>query len=75
MLSALPAPGVDSSRLTHDACPLLATSVREELPTTPQVPQFLAHLAVSHTATAPPRAVPPLPILATAPKASPPAHG
>lgn len=74
VLSALPAPGVDSTRLTHDACPLLSSSTREELSTPAQVPLVLAHLAVSRPATAPPRALPPLPILANAPKASPPAR-
>jgi hypothetical protein len=73
-LSALPAPGADSWRLTHDACPLLGSSSREELPGLDLPPLVLAHLTVSRPATAPPRVHPPLPILATAPKASPPAR-
>ena len=73
-LASLPGPGTDSSRPTHESCPLLGSGVREQLPASDAVPLVLAHLEVSRPATAPPRVHPPLPILATAPKASPPAR-
>jgi hypothetical protein len=73
-LSALPTPAADSWLLTHDTCPLLGASAREGLPTLDLPPLVLAHLTVSRPATAPPRVHPPLSVLATAPKASPPAR-
>lgn len=72
LLSSLPAPAADSSLPTHETCPLVGSGSREELPAASLTPRVLEHLAVSRPATAPPRASPPLPILATAPKASPP---
>ncbi|MCP3142559.1 hypothetical protein [Pyxidicoccus xibeiensis] len=74
-LTTLPEAGSDSARLTHEDCPLLTSSSRDELLASRHESLALKQLAVSRPATAPPRASPPLPVLATAPKASPPARG
>jgi hypothetical protein len=75
LLTALPAAGTDAARLTHDDCPLLTSSSRDEAPASRAETLLLEHLAASRPATAPPRVSPPLSVLATAPKASPPARG
>ncbi len=73
-LSALPEAMADSAALTHEECPLVTTGSRPELLTPYHPSLVLTLLAVSRPATAPPRVHPPLSILDTAPKASPPAH-
>lgn len=74
-LTALPEAGTDAARLTHEDCPLLMSSSRDEMAAARAEPVALEHLAVSAPATAPPRVTPPLSVLDTAPKASPPARG
>jgi hypothetical protein len=75
LLSAVPTAGADSTRLMHEACPLVSSSSRDEVfASRPETPP-LERLVVVLTATAPPRGCPPLAVLATAPKASPPARG
>ncbi|MFP2932807.1 hypothetical protein ACLESO_48215 [Pyxidicoccus sp. 3LG] len=74
-LTALPEAGSDSARLTHEACPLVSSSSSNELLASRPASLVLEHLEVSRPATAPPRASPPLSVLATAPKASPPSRG
>lgn len=75
LLTALPAAGVDAASLTHETCPLLTPGSRDEALASRAEPPALERLAVSPPATAPPCVAPPLPVLATAPKASPPPHG
>ncbi|MBZ4415877.1 hypothetical protein [Myxococcus sp. RHSTA-1-4] len=75
LLTALPAAGADAAGLTHETCPLLNSGSRDEAPASRAELPVLAHLAVSAPATAPPSVAPPLSVLATAPKASPPARG
>ncbi|NMO18993.1 hypothetical protein HPC49_46695 [Pyxidicoccus fallax] len=74
-LTALPAAGTDAAGLTHETCPVLGSSSRDEASAPNEEPLILEHLAVSRPATAPPSVAAPLPVLATAPKASPPARG
>lgn len=61
--------------LRHEECAFVSASTREELPgpTEVQLPVQTC-LCVSQPATAPPRPRSSLSVLATAPKASPPAH-
>ncbi len=73
-LSAVPESAADSAALTHEECPLAASSSRPELLSPYHPSLVLTLLAVSRPATAPPRVTPPLSILDTAPKASPPAR-
>lgn len=74
-LSAVSEEGTDSAGLLHEACPLLTSSSRDEVPTSRPVSVTLERLVVCAPSTAPPRGSPPLAVLATAPKASPPARG
>jgi hypothetical protein len=62
--------------LLHEECVFLSLSTRDELtgPAPEVQPVSQACLAVSCPATAPPRPLTSLSVLATAPKASPPAH-
>lgn len=64
----------DSSRLTHETCPLVTAGAREEVLASEAVWVVTARLAVSRPPTAPPQPCSSLPILATAPKSSPPAR-
>ena len=58
----------------HEECAFISVNTRDEL-TSPEVqPVARACLAVSRPATAPPRPLPSLSVLDTAPKASPPAR-
>jgi hypothetical protein len=74
-LNSVPEAGTDATGPLHEACPLLTASARDEVLTSRPVMLTLERLAVSIPATAPPRGSPPLAVLATAPKASPPARG
>jgi hypothetical protein len=74
-LSAVPDAGTDTTGPLHESCPLLTSSSRDEVAASRPVTFSLERLVVCAPATAPPRASPPLAILATAPKASPPARG
>lgn len=74
-LNAVPEAGTDATGPMHEACPLLTSSARDESFTSRPVTLELERLVVCIPATAPPRVSPPLAILATAPKASPPARG
>ena len=74
-LTALPEAGTDAARLTHEDCPLLGSSSRDEAAASRAELAPLEPLAVSPPATAPPRVLAPLSVLDTAPKASPPARG
>jgi hypothetical protein len=66
--------GLEASRLTHEACPVLTAGMGQE-PLPPETPWALtACLAESLPATAPPQPLRSLPILALAPKSSPPAR-
>jgi hypothetical protein len=64
----------DSSRLPHETCPLVTAGTREELLASEAVWVLTSSVAVSPPATAPPQPRSSLPILATAPKSSPPAR-
>lgn len=72
-LTALPAP-LSSRHLAHESCPLPAAGMRDEAPNPEPHAVVTACLAVSRPATAPPRSLSSVPILATAPKSSPPAR-
>jgi hypothetical protein len=72
--SRRPDTGVDSARATHETCPLLTGSTRDEAPNPERLPLAAASQSVSVLATAPPRALSSVPILANAPKSSPPAR-
>ena len=75
VLSAVrPQSGVDSLRSTHEACPLQTAGTRGYAQASATVTSVTEHLATSLVATAPPRALCSIPILATAPKLSPPAR-
>ncbi len=75
VLSAVrPQSGVDSLRTTHEACPLQTAGTRGYAQASATVTSVTEHLANSLVATAPPRALCSIPILATAPKLSPPAR-
>lgn len=69
--SSVPAP-VKAPHLAHESCPLPPGGMRDEAPNPEPLSIITACLAVSRPATAPPRALSSLPILATAPKSSPP---
>jgi len=73
-VSALPASGTDPVKSTHEKCPLLTSSAREPLAFGAPVSWALEWRVESHAATAPPLVRPPLSVLDTAPKASPPAR-
>ncbi|MFY2564195.1 hypothetical protein ACN469_41775 [Corallococcus terminator] len=73
-LSALPSSNTDATRLAHETCPLLTSSTRDELFFSSPSSWTLPRLAVSRPSTAPPRVAPPLSVLDTAPKSSPPAR-
>lgn len=65
----------DTSRSTHEACPLVSGSTREDVHSTERVTVLAPGLDRSHPATAPPlRAHTSLSVLDTAPKSSPPAR-
>ncbi|MDY7224836.1 hypothetical protein [Hyalangium rubrum] len=73
-LMAMPASTQGADRMAHESCPLLTTSPRDEALTLEMHVVVSACLAVSRPATAPPRPLSSIPILATAPKSSPPAR-
>ena len=74
-LSSRPADVADTARSTHEACPLVSSSTREDVLTAERVTVFEPGLDESHPATAPPlRAHSSLSVLDTAPKSSPPAR-
>ncbi|MBN1204804.1 MAG: hypothetical protein JXB05_07765 [Myxococcaceae bacterium] len=66
--------GVDSARTTHETCPLLTASTRGDALASEAVTSLTTRLATSLAATAPPTSRCSVPILATAPKSSPPVH-
>jgi hypothetical protein len=66
--------GVDAVRPTHEACPLLTASPRGAAQASETVTVVADCLSTSVLATAPPGSLCSVPILATAPKASPPAR-
>jgi hypothetical protein len=66
--------GVDSVRPTHEACPLLTASSRGDAQASETVTVVADCLSTNLLATAPPGSLCSVPILATAPKASPPAR-
>jgi hypothetical protein len=72
-LTAVPVP-TGAPQLAHESCPLPAAGLRDEAPNPEPLAVISACLAVSRPATAPPRALSSVPILATAPKSSPPAR-
>lgn len=72
-LTARAADVADTSRSTHEACPLLTSGTREGVLAAERVTFIEPCLDASHPATAPPlRAYTSLSVLDTAPKASPP---
>ena len=66
--------GVDSARATHETCPLLTAGTRGDTLASESVTGVTTHPASSVVATAPPTSRSSVPILATAPKSSPPVH-
>ncbi|WP_224361823.1 hypothetical protein [Hyalangium versicolor] len=66
--------GVDSVRPTHEACPLQTADTRGDAQSSEAWVAISACLGTSVLATAPPRSITSVPILATAPKLSPPAR-
>ncbi|WP_224245186.1 hypothetical protein [Hyalangium gracile] len=75
VLSALRAEAdVDSLRSTHDTCPLQTASTRSDAQAPETMLVLAACVGTSVLATAPPRSLSSVPILATAPKLSPPAR-
>jgi hypothetical protein len=70
-LTAVPS-SQGAPHLAHESCPLPSAGMRDEVPTPEAHAVITACLAVSRPATAPPRARSSVPILATAPKSSPP---
>jgi len=66
--------GVDSVRSTHEACPLLTASSRGDAQASETATIVEDCFSTSLLATAPPGSLCSVPILATAPKASPPAR-
>ena len=66
--------GRDSLRSTHEACPLQAAGPRGDAQTSETVSEIAECLGTSLCATAPPGSQCSVPILATAPKSSPPAR-
>ncbi|XXF75599.1 hypothetical protein P2318_21365 [Myxococcaceae bacterium GXIMD 01537] len=74
-VSSRAAAAADSTRSAHEECPLLSASTRTEVLTSEAMAVPAPCLSESHPSTAPPlRAHVSLPILATAPKSSPPAR-
>ncbi|HVG57073.1 MAG TPA: hypothetical protein VNA24_00860 [Hyalangium sp.] len=65
---------LDSVRSTHEACPLLTASPRGDEQVSETVTEVADCLSTSQLATAPLGSLCSVPILATAPKASPPAR-
>lgn len=75
VLSAIRAEtGVDSVRSTHEACPLQTAGTRGYAQSSETVTAIATCHGTSVLATAPPRSLSSVPILATAPKLSPPAR-
>jgi hypothetical protein len=75
VLSSRAAALPDSGRPTHEECTLVSARSRQDALTSTTVTVSEACLASSQPATAPPsRGFPPLSVLATAPKSSPPAR-
>jgi hypothetical protein len=66
--------GVDSVRSTHEACPVQTAGARGDAQTSETVSVAAEYLGTSLRATAPPGSLCSVPILATAPKSSPPAR-
>jgi hypothetical protein len=66
--------GVDAVLSTHEACPLLTASTRGDAQSSETETVVADCLSTSLLATAPPGSLCSVPILATAPKASPPAR-
>lgn len=66
--------GLDSMRSTHEACPLQTAGTRGAAQTSQLVTEIATCCGTSVLATAPPRSLSSVPILATAPKLSPPAR-
>lgn len=66
--------GVDAVLSTHEACPLLTASARGDAQSSETATVIADCLSTSLLATAPPGSLCSVPILATAPKASPPAR-
>jgi hypothetical protein len=66
--------GRDSLRSTHEACPLQTAGTRGDVQTSERVSVVSECLGTSLCATAPPGSRCSVPILATAPKSSPPAR-
>jgi hypothetical protein len=66
--------GLDALRSTHEACPLQTAGTRGDVQTSERVSEVAECLGTSLRATAPPGSRCSVPILATAPKSSPPAH-
>ncbi|MDC0708492.1 hypothetical protein POL68_08430 [Stigmatella sp. ncwal1] len=68
------AEALDTSRLTHDTCPVLTAGTGQELLLPELLWTLTACMSVSLPATAPSRPTVSVPILAIAPKSSPPAR-
>jgi hypothetical protein len=66
--------GADPVRSTHEACPLQPAGTRGDAQPSERATVAAAYLATGLLATAPPGSLCSVPILATAPKASPPAR-
>jgi len=66
--------GLDALRSTHEACPLQTAGTRGDVQTSEMVSEVAECLGTSLRATAPPGSLCSVPILATAPKLSPPAR-
>lgn len=67
-------PGGEASLSAHEACPLVTASPRGDAQDAETATAITAFLSTSLLATAPPGSLCSVPILATAPKASPPAR-
>jgi hypothetical protein len=74
LAGARAAMGVEAVLSTHEACPLGTASTRSAVQTSEAVTVVEDCLSTSILATAPPGSLCSVPILATAPKASPPAR-
>jgi hypothetical protein len=66
--------GLDGLRSTHEACPLQTAGTRGDAQASETVREVAECLGTSLRATAPPGSLCSVPILATAPKSSPPAR-
>ncbi|RYZ35016.1 MAG: hypothetical protein EOO71_37075 [Myxococcaceae bacterium] len=64
----------DATGPNHETCPLLTAAPQMGAPFAQDVLRAASGVESHHPATAPPRSFAPLAVLATAPKASPPAH-